>query len=140
MMTKQPTHFRAAAILLLLNTTLLADGPFTIDAYTIDGGGGYSMGSAFELEGTIAQPDAGYLFGGEFELTGGFWSAAVATCACPGDTNADGELNGNDIAQFVLCFVEGTGCQCAELDGISGTTFADMDALVLELLSGASCP
>lgn len=139
-MMKYTTLIRAMAILLTLAATTHADGPFTIGAYTIDGGGGVSVGGAFELEATIGQPDAGYVFGGDFELTGGFWSATVTTCACPGDTNADGELNGNDIAQFVSCFVGDSNCSCADVDGVTGLTFADLDAFVIELLADSTCP
>jgi len=40
---------------------------------TIDGGGGTSTGGNFTLSGTLGQPDAGMMSGGDYELTGGFW-------------------------------------------------------------------
>ena len=47
---------------------------FSMDWYTIDGGGGQSGDGTFELKGTIGQPDAGpVMTGGNFELAGGFW-------------------------------------------------------------------
>jgi hypothetical protein len=49
----------------------LAD--YTIDWYTIDGGGGQSSGGQYNLAGTIGQPDAAYSAGGQYELLGGFW-------------------------------------------------------------------
>ncbi len=43
--------------------------------HTIDGGGGVSTGGVFTVSGTIGQPDAGpTMTGGNFSLTGGFWS------------------------------------------------------------------
>jgi len=51
---------------------------YSIDWYSIDGGGGTSAGGAYTLTGTIGQPDAGKLSGGGFELTGGFMSIVTA--------------------------------------------------------------
>src|SRR5688572_32852239 len=51
---------------------------FSIDWYTIDGGGGTSSGGAYTLSGTIGQPDAGTLAGGSYLLAGGFWGGAFA--------------------------------------------------------------
>src|SRR5438874_9757434 len=48
---------------------------FTIDWFTIDGGGGTSTGGVYSVSGTIGQPDAGGpMSGGNYSLTGGFWS------------------------------------------------------------------
>lgn len=47
---------------------------YSIDWFTIDGGGGTSAGGAYSLSGTIGQPDAGAMTGGNYSLTGGFWS------------------------------------------------------------------
>jgi hypothetical protein len=51
-------------------------GPFDLSWSTIDGGGGASASGQFSLAGTVGQPDAGVLTlsGGQFSLTGGFWS------------------------------------------------------------------
>ncbi len=59
--------------------------PFSIDWYTIDGGGGTSTGGVYTLSGTIGQPDAGTMAAGNFALRGGFWSlyAAVQTEGAP---------------------------------------------------------
>jgi len=57
---------------------------YSIDWYTIDGGGGTSTGGVYAVSGTIGQPDAGGpMTGGNYSLTGGFWSliAAVQTGA-----------------------------------------------------------
>ena len=49
-------------------------GSFDLSWSTIDGGGGSSSGGQFVVNGTIGQPDAGTLIGGNFKLEGGFWS------------------------------------------------------------------
>jgi len=55
---------------------------FSIDWYTIDGGGGTSAGGGYSLTGSIGQPDAGTMSGGGFSLDGGFW--AVIAVQTPG--------------------------------------------------------
>src|SRR6476661_1860656 len=58
---------------------------YSIDWYTIDGGGGTSTGGVYSVSGTIGQPDAGGpMTGGNFTLSGGFWSLfAVQTPGAP---------------------------------------------------------
>jgi hypothetical protein len=59
----------------LLLAALPASAQYTIDWYTLDGGGGQSSGGAYTLQGTIGQPDATTSSGGAYTLQGGFWSA-----------------------------------------------------------------
>ena len=59
---------------------------YSIDWHTIDGGGGTSTGGVYAVTGTIGQPDAGVpLTGGNYALTGGFWSllSVVQTAGAP---------------------------------------------------------
>ena len=58
---------------------------FSIDWFTIDGGGGTSTGGVFSVSGTIGQPDAGRMSGGNFTLEGGFWGiiGAIQTPGSP---------------------------------------------------------
>ena len=59
---------------------------FSLDWFTLDGGGGTSTGGVFAVSGTIGQPDASAqpMTGGSFSLTGGFWSLfAVQTAGMP---------------------------------------------------------
>jgi hypothetical protein len=58
---------------------------YSIDWYKIAGGGGTSTGGAYQVSGTIGQPDAGAMSGGNYSLTGGFWSliAVVQTAGLP---------------------------------------------------------
>ncbi len=66
-------------VLLIAIIPVLASsgGPFGLPWWTADGGGGTSSGGNFALSGTIGQADAGGpLHGGDYALTGGFWSDA----------------------------------------------------------------
>ena len=58
---------------------------YSIDWFTIDGGGGTSTGGVFSVSGTIGQPDAGVMSGGSYSLVGGFWGivSAVQTPGAP---------------------------------------------------------
>jgi hypothetical protein len=46
---------------------------YILDWFTLDGGGGTSRGGAYAATGTIGQPDAGRMSGGQYSLIGGFW-------------------------------------------------------------------
>jgi hypothetical protein len=58
---------------------------YSIDWYSIDGGGGTSTGGVYTLSGTIGQPDAGRLTGASYALEGGFWGfvGALQTAGSP---------------------------------------------------------
>jgi len=58
---------------------------YSIDWFTIDGGGGTSTGGVYSVSGTIGQPDAGKMSGGNYAIDGGFWGiiAAVQTPGAP---------------------------------------------------------
>lgn len=72
---KRETLFLTLLGLLLLTSTVLADGPdYTLDWWTVDGGGStFSTGDGYTLGGTIGQPDAGVMEGDPYTLQGGFW-------------------------------------------------------------------
>ena len=134
-----PLRFAAVVLTLGVATTTLGQN-FQIDWHTINGGGGFSAAGGFELEGTIGQPDAGFMTGGNFELSGGFWAGAVPQCACLGDMNSDGDRNGADISAFVGCVIQGGACVCADVNGMNGVTLADVTVFVADLLTGTGCP
>jgi len=50
---------------------------YSIEWHTIDGGGGTGTGGVYALSGTLGQPDAGTLSGGNYTLQGGFWPGIV---------------------------------------------------------------
>jgi hypothetical protein len=55
-----------------------AQGGFELFWWTVDGGGGMaSEGGPYGLSGTVGQPDAGDLSGGDYTLNGGFWNRTV---------------------------------------------------------------
>jgi hypothetical protein len=52
---------------------------YSIDWFTIDGGGGTSTGGVYSVSGTIGQPDAGApMTNGQYSVTGGFWALPTA--------------------------------------------------------------
>ena len=57
----------------------LVRAQYSIDWFTIDGGGGTSGDGSYALDGTIGQPDAGTLSGGNHTLEGGFWPGLIVT-------------------------------------------------------------
>ena len=117
------TVFLAVAVLLPVALWAPAAGAQSYEMrwHTVDRGGGSASSGALELEGTVGQPDAGVLTGGDFQLEGGFWPAFAertcdvdgvavdlawivachpdpATCGCPGDPdrNRDSTVDGDD--------------------------------------------
>ncbi|HWQ93021.1 MAG TPA: hypothetical protein VN673_15190 [Clostridia bacterium] len=80
---KKRTWAFAASCLLAISTAVWAQ--YSIDWHTIDGGGGTSTGGVYTVSGTIGQPDAGRMSGGNYTLEGGFWGvvAAVQTEGSP---------------------------------------------------------
>lgn len=62
-----------ALIIILTTGAALADSlGFTLNWWTVDGGGGSSNGGDYTLSGTIGQQDAGAMQGGDYTLAGGF--------------------------------------------------------------------
>lgn len=92
---------------------------FEITRSTIFGGGVMSSTQGgFELSGTIGQPEAGVLSGGDgLTLTGGFWFKEP-----PCDCNADGGVNLLDFGDLAACVSGPDGgladpsCACFDLD------------------------
>jgi hypothetical protein len=83
---KEKTAMKILALILLVLTVCLGNAQnYSIDWFTIDGGGGTSTGGVYSVTGTIGQTDPGTQSGGQFSLTGGFWSlpAVVQTPGGP---------------------------------------------------------
>ena len=82
-------HRLIAAVAIILAFALLSigvavahaqtGGPYDLTWSTVDGGGEmFSTGGVYTLGGTVGQPDAGVLAGGDYSLGGGFWGGALA--------------------------------------------------------------
>ncbi len=91
MMMMKAIHVRILVGSLALLTIALLASPlglpvlahqagYTLDWWTVDGGGATAdTGGSYTLGGTIGQPDAAVWQGGDYTLTGGFWSSGEAT-------------------------------------------------------------
>ena len=78
------TIFTALALSLL--SGVAGAQTYSINWFTIDGGGGASAGGVYSIRGTIGQPDAGGpMTNGQYSVTGGFWvlPQAVQTEGAP---------------------------------------------------------
>jgi hypothetical protein len=60
-------------VLLIFSAVCTHAQSYSIDWFTIGGGGGTSTGGVYSISGTIGQPDAGVMSGGNYSLAGGFW-------------------------------------------------------------------
>jgi len=103
-------------VFLMFASACFAD--YSIDWYTIDGGGGTSNGGPYEVTGTIGQPDAAYSAGGRYELSGGFWPGGpmcfvefedfarfadywlASGVGLPADLYEDGSVDWLDLREF----------------------------------------
>jgi len=72
-------------MLLLFASFQVLGQSYSIDWFTVDGGGGTSTGSVYSVSGTIGQPDAGHMTGANYAIDGGFWGliSAVQTPGSP---------------------------------------------------------
>jgi hypothetical protein len=66
-----PGRSRWATLLLLACHSAFAQ--YSVDWFTVDGGGGTTSHGVHEISGTIGRPDAGAMSGDGYSLTGGFW-------------------------------------------------------------------
>jgi len=93
---------------------------YAVDWSSIDGGGGTSTGGVYEVSGTIGQPDAGTMSGGNFTLEGGFWSAITAIQTPGAPLLSIRRADGNSV---LLCWPypsEGFGLQqCTNLNTVN---------------------
>lgn len=107
---------RACAWIVVLVLGLMAPRALAqveIDWQTVDGGGVVSMSAgAFELTGSVGQPDASVLSAGiqntpsEIILAGGFWSLDTAPF-CVADIDRSGFVDSDDYVLFVQAFSDG---------------------------------
>ena len=105
------TVLLAAAVLLPVALWAPAAGAqsYEMSWHTVDRGGGSASSGTLRLEGTVGQPDAGVLTGGNFRLEGGFWAAFSER---PCDADADGDCDAVDLAWIVACHPDPVTCGC----------------------------
>ena len=130
--------FLISMLVAFLFLTSARAGNFKIDRYTINGGGGgRSTGGDFALVGTIGQPDAGEMAGGDYNLSGGFWPGgpqALLLCF----------VNFEHFAQFAMYWLdapcdEGNNwCEGADLNWSTDVGLSDVGELAYWWL--AECP
>jgi len=68
-----PLILLVLAILALLTSVVLAEGDYSISRAVIVGGGGFSSGGAYDVQGTVGQPLTTVSGDGEYDLGSGFW-------------------------------------------------------------------
>ena len=76
----QRTQETILALLTIVGAAITTPAqPYSIDWFTIDGGGGTTTGGVYSVSGTIGQPDAGGpMTNGQYSLAGGFWALPIA--------------------------------------------------------------
>jgi hypothetical protein len=78
-MTMREKWLVLSALVIILITGILSGAAsadvlsYSLDWWTVDGGGGTSIGGDYALSGTVGQADANVLTGDEYTLSGGFW-------------------------------------------------------------------
>lgn len=91
-----------SALSLLVAVSGASAQSFSIDRFTVAGGGGTSTGGTFALNGTLGQPEAGWVGDSRYTIEGGFWSFPVANSPAVTATtifdNTNGIFNGNFAA------------------------------------------
>jgi hypothetical protein len=68
-----PILLLAVATLAVFTTVVLAQGDYAIGRSVIAGGGGFSVGGAYDLQGTVGQPVTGDSSQGDYSVSSGFW-------------------------------------------------------------------
>lgn len=88
-------------LLLGLMMPLLASAQnYSIDWYKVAGGGGTSSNGQYSVSGTIGQHDAGgSMTGGNYSLTGGFWSL-ISVAQTPGAPTLYISHSGNSMTVY----------------------------------------
>ena len=139
----------SVAVVLVLGGAAFAaylGGDFDLSWYSIDGGGCESTGARFAVAGTIGQPDAGAMAGGDFELTGGFWDGASSddgggcvrdpTWICDGDVDGDGQVNPVDSGLVQAAFGSADEADLCQYDVDCDGQINPVDSGIVQSLFG----
>jgi hypothetical protein len=129
---------------LFVATSTCSAQTFDLSWNSIDGGGAtFSHGGAFQLGGTIGQPDAGAaMTGGAWSLAGGFWpgAGAPAQAPCSGDIDGDRSVSLSDLAILLSHYGMTTGAAPSDGD-LNADGDVDLNDLAqLLALFGSACP
>jgi len=133
------------ALALLAVSVPTALGQYDLSWFTIDSGGDmFTTGGTLELSGTIGQPDAGFMAGGTFALSGGFWHTAapplsgwieIAQESAPGagdfNDNVYGYLMPHDYAGSAADFYAYDVPEAASWNGAALTPIVDRSHLLM---------
>jgi hypothetical protein len=125
--------------LCMFMTAAAAAQPYSVDWYTVDGGGGTSTGGTFEVSGTIGQHDAGTaLSAGGFEVVGGFWvlSGENGPCNLADFAVPYGTLDFFDLQAFLSAY----SAALPSADANGDTIFDFFDVLVFLQAFSDGCP
>jgi hypothetical protein len=76
-------HARSRWVVFVLLVCNSAFAQYSIDWFTVDGGGGTTSDGVYEISGTMGQPDAGSVIADNYVIEGGFWSDAVQELGAP---------------------------------------------------------
>jgi hypothetical protein len=68
-----PPNLTVLALLALLTMVVLAQGGYRMTRSVYAGGGGFSVGGPYDLQGTIGQPVTGASNQGDYDVSSGFW-------------------------------------------------------------------
>lgn len=94
---------------------------------SIDSGGALSTGGGpFDLSGSIGQIDTGWMIGGGFQLSGGFWAGAETSCF--GDLNGDRIVDIADLSLLLSHFGQASGATAGDGD-LNGDRDVDLEDL-----------
>ena len=74
-MKKMVALFLLLFLLVVSSLTLAQGNNFSLDWWTVDGGGGMSSNGRYTLQATIGQPDAGEMDNGRYALLSGYWDS-----------------------------------------------------------------
>ena len=90
---------KTIAFLLPVPITVARAQNYTMDWSTISGGGGTSTAAVYTITITIGQPNTGTSSGGNYSLSGGFWSL-IAAVPTPGAPRLSIKLTGNTVMVY----------------------------------------
>jgi len=103
----------------IADATEMSSTNFHITTTVISDGGGFMNSANFQINGTVGQPTplpdtADPPFADSYDLFPGFWNViANINLFCPGDDDFDKDIDGLDLAAYIL-----------DSDGVSLNDFA----------------